>query len=64
MCAAVQRALDEGIPITDVNIYKDITVDRLAHILRADQPGLCIPLVQERVQVLHECARVLIEVIS
>lgn len=64
MCAAVNRALDEGISLTDPNYYKSITSEELAYLLRADQPGLTIPLVEERVNVLRECARVLLEVSS
>ncbi|XP_029916654.1 queuosine 5'-phosphate N-glycosylase/hydrolase [Myripristis murdjan] len=60
MCAAVKRAMDEGIPITDPNYFSKMTLEELAHVLRSDN-DTPIPLLKERHQVLTEGGRVLLE---
>ncbi|ESO85215.1 hypothetical protein LOTGIDRAFT_195975 [Lottia gigantea] len=60
LCAAINRAIDEGVEVTDPNFYATITKEKLAHILRSDTE-FDIPLLEERVEVLHEAGKVLIK---
>lgn len=56
MCAAIKRALDEGIDITNPQFYGKLTHDTLLQILRADDPTVQCPLLDERINCLHEVA--------
>ncbi|KAH3850687.1 queuosine salvage protein-like [Dreissena polymorpha] len=60
LCAAINRALDEGIPFTDPHFYATITRDKLEHVLRSDSKQT-IPLLDERLQVLQEAGKVLLQ---
>ncbi|RMZ99122.1 hypothetical protein BpHYR1_027735, partial [Brachionus plicatilis] len=60
LCAAVNRALDEGFPITEPFFYAHITEQELAHIFRSDS-SVQIPLFEQRLKILHETGRILIE---
>ncbi|XP_026177478.1 queuosine 5'-phosphate N-glycosylase/hydrolase isoform X1 [Mastacembelus armatus] len=60
LCAAISRAMDEGIPITDPKYFSQTSVEELAHILRSDNEAP-MPMLQERHQVLTEGGRVLLE---
>ncbi|XP_050413075.1 Q-nucleotide N-glycosylase 1 isoform X2 [Patella vulgata] len=60
LCAAINRALDDGIPITDPNYYASIGQEKLASILRSDT-DYNIPLLDKRVEVLHEAGSVLLK---
>lgn len=57
LCAAINRAMDEGIDITNPAFYGAITEEKLEHILRSDEPDTKCPLIKERVHCLHEVAR-------
>ncbi|KAJ2546007.1 hypothetical protein EV175_005756 [Coemansia sp. RSA 1933] len=61
LCASVNRALHEGIPITDSAFYSTLTETQMAHIFRTDQPDHQepAPLLEERLGVLHEVGTVL-----
>nr|XP_022300383.1 UPF0553 protein C9orf64-like [Crassostrea virginica]XP_022300384.1 UPF0553 protein C9orf64-like [Crassostrea virginica]XP_022300385.1 UPF0553 protein C9orf64-like [Crassostrea virginica] len=59
-CAALNRALKNGINITDANFYAEITEKKLAEILKSDS-DIPIPLLEERVAVLREAGKVLLE---
>lgn len=59
-CAAVNRALQDGIPITNPEFYANITLDQLSAILRSDG-GDEMPLLEKRVAVLRETGKILIE---
>ncbi|KAJ2785033.1 hypothetical protein H4R18_000741 [Coemansia javaensis] len=61
LCAAVNRALREGVAITDARHYAHMTAEALAHVFRTDDPQAQepIPMLAERVQVLREAGRVL-----
>lgn len=61
LCAAVNRALKEGLNIIDPNFYKNIDRKQLLHIFRADDNKTIIPLVDERIRCLHEVGTKLIE---
>ncbi|XP_015180297.1 PREDICTED: UPF0553 protein C9orf64 homolog isoform X2 [Polistes dominula] len=60
MCAAIKRAIDEGTPITDPKYYSKITKNELEVIFRGDDNTINIPLINERVKVLHEAGEVLL----
>ncbi|KAI9506019.1 hypothetical protein BX070DRAFT_187652 [Coemansia spiralis] len=61
LCAAINRAEREGVPMTDPAFYSRMSLDDLAHVFRADDPAIQepIPLLARRLQVLHEIGRVL-----
>ncbi|KAM4626163.1 queuosine 5'-phosphate N-glycosylase/hydrolase isoform 1-T2 [Discoglossus pictus] len=59
-CAAMNRALDEGIPITSASYYSTISLDQLKHVLRSDS-GVPIPMIEERLQILHQTGKILID---
>uniref|UniRef100_A0A182NJF1 Queuosine 5'-phosphate N-glycosylase/hydrolase n=1 Tax=Anopheles dirus TaxID=7168 RepID=A0A182NJF1_9DIPT len=61
LCAAVNRAMREGIDITNPAFYSTITVEQLERILRSDSADTKAPLVEERVRCLHEVGRVLLD---
>ncbi|XP_068524098.1 queuosine 5'-phosphate N-glycosylase/hydrolase [Anas acuta] len=60
LCAAVNRALDEGIPITSASYYATMTLDQVRHVLRSDTE-VPMPLIEERHRVLNESGTVLLE---
>ncbi|XP_055998805.1 Q-nucleotide N-glycosylase 1-like isoform X2 [Ostrea edulis] len=59
-CAALNRALDNGVRITDASFYADIDEKKLAEILKSDS-DVPIPLLEQRVDVLREAGKVLME---
>lgn len=61
LCAAIKRALDEGIDITNPRLYSAISEEKLEHILRGDDPSTKCPLLSERVHCLHEVGKKLLE---
>ncbi|XP_037350013.1 queuosine salvage protein [Talpa occidentalis] len=60
LCAAVNRALDEGIPITSASYYATVTLDQVRHILRSDT-DVAMPLIEERHRILNETGKILLE---
>lgn len=66
LCAAINRALDEGIPITDAAFFANIDRKQVEHIFRPDNSGETtrelIPLLDERVRVLQEAGSILVRV--
>lgn len=60
MVAAVNRAIDEGKKIYDANYYSRLTLDDIKHIFRSDTEST-MPLFSERVRVLGEVGKKLIE---
>ncbi|XP_041350391.1 queuosine salvage protein-like [Gigantopelta aegis] len=60
LCAAINRALDEGVAITDPSFYASVTRDELAKILRSDSETQ-IPMLDERLEALHEAGKMLIQ---
>lgn len=61
LCAAVNRALDEGYKITSPSYYSKISEKDLAFILRGNEGTPAVQLIQERVNCLHEVGLVLME---
>ncbi|GLG97259.1 hypothetical protein R5R35_004565 [Gryllus longicercus] len=60
LCAAVNRAIEEGVPLTDPKFYSEVTLNDLQKIFRSGtaQP---MPLLEERQKCLHEVGKVLLE---
>jgi len=58
LCAAVNRALQEGIPLTSAEYMKNVTLEQLKHIFRSEN-NRQIPMLDERVQVLRETGNAL-----
>lgn len=59
-CAAMNRALDEGIPLTTASYYSNISLDQLKHVLRSDS-DFPIPMIEERLEILHQTGKILLE---
>lgn len=62
LCAAVNRALEEKVPITEAKFYQNLSTEEATHIFRTDQEGITIPMLKERLQVLHQNGKTLVEV--
>uniref|UniRef100_A0A3B4WDU3 Queuosine 5'-phosphate N-glycosylase/hydrolase n=1 Tax=Seriola lalandi dorsalis TaxID=1841481 RepID=A0A3B4WDU3_SERLL len=60
LCAAITRAMEEGIPITDPKYFSQMSVEELGQVLRSDNETP-MPMLQERHKVLTEGGRVLLE---
>ncbi|XP_072289701.1 queuosine 5'-phosphate N-glycosylase/hydrolase [Eucyclogobius newberryi] len=60
LCAAITRAMDEGVPITDPQFFSRMSLEQLEHVLRSDT-DTPMPMIRERHQVLTEGGRVLME---
>lgn len=58
MCAAINRTLAEGVPLTDPKYFATIGVDKLDQHLRGDDDVPC-PLIASRVECLREVGKVL-----
>jgi len=58
LCAAINRALDEGIPITNASYLSTLTLDQLSYIFRSETKEE-IPMIASRLSVLREAGRVL-----
>uniref|UniRef100_A0A4Y0BWG5 Queuosine 5'-phosphate N-glycosylase/hydrolase n=1 Tax=Anopheles funestus TaxID=62324 RepID=A0A4Y0BWG5_ANOFN len=61
LCAAINRAMREGIDITNPAYYSKITLEQLESILRSDTEDTKAPLLASRVDCLHEVGQVLLE---
>lgn len=60
LCAAINRAMRNGIDITNAQYYSRITLEELTEIMRGDDPNTKVPLLEERVACLHEVGNVLL----
>ena len=63
LCAAVNRALNDGIPIIDAEFMANATMEQAEMIFKSDTKGK-IPLLDERLKALNEAGRVLLEKFS
>jgi hypothetical protein len=52
LCAAINRAVDEHIPILSPSYWRDMTEEQLAHIFRSST-NTQVPQFKERLAVLH-----------
>lgn len=60
LCAAVNRALDEEIPITSAQYCKDMTLEKAQHVFRSDSKTP-MPLLEDRVKVMNEIGAILLD---
>ncbi|XP_078242259.1 queuosine 5'-phosphate N-glycosylase/hydrolase [Pogona vitticeps] len=60
LCAAINRALDEGVPITSASYYATMTLEQVKHVFRSDT-DVPMPLLEERHRVLNETGMVLLK---
>lgn len=61
LCAAINRAMKEGIDITNAKFLSTITLEQLEKILRSDNGETKAPLLQERIECLHQVGSKLLE---
>ncbi|KAM9305154.1 queuosine 5'-phosphate N-glycosylase/hydrolase-like [Gastrophryne carolinensis] len=59
-CAAINRALDEGIPITTPSYYSKVTLEQLKHVFRSDT-DIPITMIETRLEILHQTGKILME---
>ncbi|CAL8070190.1 unnamed protein product [Calicophoron daubneyi] len=60
LCAAVNRAVDEGLNLLDANVYKDISEEQMKYVFRSAN-GSEIPLLKERWMTLQEAGKTLFD---
>lgn len=60
LCAAVNRAIAEGVPITSARYCNDFTIEQARHIFRSDSV-IEMPMIEERVAVMNEIGRLLLD---
>ncbi|XP_010875081.2 queuosine salvage protein [Esox lucius] len=60
LCAAITRAMEEGIPITEPSYFSQMSVEELGHVLRSDN-DTPMPMLEERHRVLTEGGHVLLQ---
>ncbi|KAL7312295.1 hypothetical protein PS15m_008074 [Mucor circinelloides] len=58
LCAAINRALDNGIPITNPAYYLKASDEELAAVFKSDTKE-SVPMLDERIRVMREAAQVL-----
>jgi hypothetical protein len=61
LCAAINRAQREGTDITNAAFYSNITLNDVKKIFRGDDGETEVPLIDTRVESLHEVGKVLLE---
>ncbi|KAG8228450.1 hypothetical protein J437_LFUL009101 [Ladona fulva] len=61
LCAALRKAQEENIPITDPKYYSVISEEDLGRILRPEPNASQVPLLKERVAALRQAGTALIE---
>lgn len=54
LCAAINRAVADGFDITNPKFYAKIDLDTLRNIFRADDATTSIPLLEKRLECLHQ----------
>ncbi|VDK33346.1 unnamed protein product [Taenia asiatica] len=60
LCAAVNRALEEGINLLDPKVFSTLTLESCRSIFRADDAKVEIPLLEARLQIMHDHAATLL----
>lgn len=61
LCAAINRAMKDGIDVTNPKIYSEFSLEDLANIFRSDDGVTKIPLLEKRQECLQEVGRKLVE---
>jgi hypothetical protein len=59
LCAAINRAIDEGIPVTEASWWVSASDDEFEYIFRSDTIGK-IPLLKERIRLLRDHGAILL----
>jgi hypothetical protein len=62
LCAMMWRNLDEGIPIIDPSYYATASSEVLEYALRPDPGCDPIPLLKERITMMHRAGAILVQV--
>ncbi|KAJ1721453.1 hypothetical protein LPJ53_004038 [Coemansia erecta] len=59
--AAIRRAREEdgGLDLTDARVYQSIGRQQWAHVMRSDAPKARMPMLDERLEVLHQAGQLL-----
>ncbi|XP_011170181.1 queuosine salvage protein [Solenopsis invicta] len=60
LCAALKRAVDDGLPIWDSAFYKNISINNMKHIFRGDN-NTFIPRIFSKLRTLHRVGEVLVD---
>ncbi|XP_029177547.1 queuosine salvage protein-like [Nylanderia fulva] len=60
LCNAIRRAIENETPVWNPEYYARMTKSELEHILRSDDGEPDIPLIDERLKILHEVGEVLL----
>ncbi|XP_029170425.1 queuosine salvage protein-like isoform X2 [Nylanderia fulva] len=60
LCVAIKRAIDEEIPIWSPKYYTKLTQHELEMIFKSDDGETNIPLIHERLTILHEIGNILL----
>lgn len=63
LCAAIRRAIEEGIPLLSPAYYKDISLDKMKYVFRSSN-GVDMPLLEMRQKILGEAGQTLVEKFS
>ncbi|KAJ3322183.1 hypothetical protein HDV06_003243 [Boothiomyces sp. JEL0866] len=61
LCAAMKRALNEGIPITSPSFYADCTRDELRWCFRTEEGCDDMPLLETRIDMLQKAGKILLD---
>ncbi|ALC41688.1 CG9752 [Drosophila busckii] len=61
MCAAINRAMADGMDITNPRYYSQLDLETLAHIFRPDDAETKMPLLEERLAALKQVGERLLE---
>jgi hypothetical protein len=59
LCACIQRALNEGIPITDSDFYSSASDEELGNIFRSNPNRDPIPMLDARIKLLRQAGEIL-----
>ncbi|EDW01080.1 queuosine salvage protein [Drosophila grimshawi] len=54
LCAAINRAIADGLDMTNPEFYSKLDLDTLSHIFRADDAATKMPLLEQRLECLHQ----------
>ncbi|PJF16757.1 hypothetical protein PSACC_03459 [Paramicrosporidium saccamoebae] len=60
LCAAINRAIEEGIPMTDPSWYATATIEQLSHVFRSSRSESAIPMLSERIRLLQESGSLMV----
>ncbi|VDP70069.1 unnamed protein product [Echinostoma caproni] len=60
LCAAVNRAIEDGVDLLDPKVYGNISASDLRHLFRPTADSFEIPLFEERLRLLHEAGETLL----